>query len=395
MSPWSMVRLVAGREVRVRLASRATRIGTALLVAAVVALIVVISLISGGGSADKVAFTQETSALAQPLQTSAEALGQDVETSTVPDAAAGESRVRDGKLDALVVGTVEQPRILVEEELDDTLRAALTGVVRQQALDRQVRALGGDPAQVDRELGAVRLEVTALDPRDAESDERLVIGIIVGILIYIALLTFGQTVAQGVVEEKTSRVVELLLSTIRPWQLMAGKVLGIGLVGLAQLLLLIAAGVITGAVTGELTLPASVAAGTVAWAIAWYLMGYFLYALLFAAAGALVSRQEDVGSATMPLMMLIIVPYVIGISTLPSDPDNQLVAILSLIPLFAPTLMPIREAMGEAAAWELVLATGLTLATAALLVRATGRVYVNAVLRTGARVRLREALRGA
>ena len=394
MSSWPTIRLVAAREVRVRLASRATRIGTALLVAAVVALIVVISLISGGGSADKVAFTQETSALAQPLQASAEALGEDVETSTVPDAAAGEQQVRDGKLDALVTGTAEQPRVVVEEELDDTLRAVLTGVVRQQALDRQVQALGGDPAQVNREVASVRLEVTALEPRDAESDERLVIGIIVGILIYIALLTFGQTVAQGVVEEKTSRVVELLLATIRPWQLMAGKVLGIGLVGLGQLILLIAAGVITGAATGELTLPASVAAGTVAWAIAWYLMGYFLYALLFAAAGALVSRQEDVGSATMPLMMLIIVPYVIGISVLPSDPDNQLVAVLSLIPLFAPTLMPIREAMGEAAAWELVLATGLTLATAALLVRATGRVYVNAVLRTGARVRLREALQG-
>ena len=395
MRSWPTIRLVAGREIRVRLASRATRIGTALLAAAVVALVVVVSLVSGGGSADKVAFTEPTSALAQPLRDAADALGRDVETSTVADEVAGERQVRDGDLDALVTGTAQQPRVVVDEELDDTLRAALTGVVRQQELDRRVQALGGDPAQVNREVASTRLEVTALEPRDEESDERLVIGIIVGILIYIALLTFGQTVAQGVVEEKTSRVVELLLSTIRPWQLMAGKVLGIGVVGLGQLLILIAAGVIAGVATGELTLPASVAAGTIAWAIAWYLMGYFLYALLFAAAGALVSRQEDVGSATMPLMMLIIVPYVIGISVLPADPDNQLVAVLSIVPLFAPTLMPIREAMGEAAAWELVLATGLTLATAALLVRATGRVYVNAVLRTGARVRLREALRGA
>ena len=103
MSSWPTIRLVAAREVRVRLASRATRIGTALLVAAVVALIVVISLISGGGSADKVAFTQETSALAQPLQASAEALGEDVETSTVPDAAAGEQQVRDGADDQQVL----------------------------------------------------------------------------------------------------------------------------------------------------------------------------------------------------------------------------------------------------------------------------------------------------
>ncbi|MBX5442270.1 MAG: ABC transporter permease [Solirubrobacteraceae bacterium] len=392
MSAWETIRLVAAREVRVRAASRATRIGTLVLVLAIVALVVVIALVSGSGSAAKVAFTPPTGALAQPLAVSAGLLGQEVETSTAADEAAGERQVRDGAVDALVAGTAQEPRIVVDEELGDTLRAALLAVARQQALDRAVQALGGDPAAVNRDVDAVRLEVVALDPHDPEHDERLVVGTIVGVLIYVALLTYGPIVAQGVVEEKTSRVVELLLSTIRAWQLMAGKVLGIGLVGLVQFVLLIAAGVIAGVATGVLTLPASVAAGTIAWAVAWYLLGYAVYALLFAAAGALVSRQEDVSSATLPLIMVIIVPYVIGISVLPGDPGNRLVAILSLVPLFAPTLMPIREAMGEAAAWELVLATGLTLATIALLVRGAGRVYVNAVLRTGARVRLREAL---
>jgi len=392
VSAWETIRLVAAREVRVRAASRATRIGTLVLVLAIVALVVVIALVSGSGSAAKVAFTPPTGALAQPLAVSAGLLGQEVETSTVADEAAGERQVRDGAVDALVAGTAQEPRIVVDEELGDTLRAALLAVARQQALDRAVQALGGDPAAVNRDVDAVRLEVVALDPHDPEHDERLVVGTIVGVLIYVALLTYGPIVAQGVVEEKTSRVVELLLSTIRAWQLMAGKVLGIGLVGLVQFVLLIAAGVIAGVATGVLTLPASVAAGTIAWAVAWYLLGYAVYALLFAAAGALVSRQEDVSSATLPLIMVIIVPYVIGISVLPGDPGNRLVAILSLVPLFAPTLMPIREAMGEAAAWELVLATGLTLATIALLVRGAGRVYVNAVLRTGARVRLREAL---
>jgi ABC-2 type transport system permease protein len=270
----------------------------------------------------------------------------------------------------------------------------LTALARQEALDRRIAALGGDPGQVNREVAATRLEVSALEPQEPYHDERLAIGMIVGVLVYLALLTYGQTVAQGVVEEKTSRVVELLLSTIRAWQLMAGKVLGIGLVGLLQLAVLLGAGAIAGAATGVLTLPTSIAAGTLAWAIAWYLLGFFLYALLFAAAGALVSRQEDVGSVTMPIMLLIIVPYVIGITALPSDPDNGLAATLSLIPLFAPMLMPIREAMGAAETWELVLSVVLTLALVAVLVRATGRVYANAVMRTGARVRLGDALRG-
>jgi ABC-2 type transport system permease protein len=202
-------------------------------------------------------------------------------------------------------------------------------------------------------------------------------------------------VAQGVVEEKTSRVVELLLSTIRSWQLMAGKVLGIGLVGLAQLATLLVAGAVVGLATGVLSLPGSVAVGIVLWSIAWYLLGFFLYALLFAAAGALVSRQEDVGAVSMPLMMLIIVPYVVGISTLPANPDSPLVGWLSVIPLFSPTLMPMRLAMGVAPAWEAILAVVLTAALIAALVGLTGRVYRNAVMRVGARVRLRDALRAA
>lgn len=394
MSSWPSVWLVARREIQTRVASKALRITTVLMVAAIVALTVAIDLAGGGSSAQEVGVTPQTAALAQPLRETAATIGAEVDTSAVASQAAGEQRVRDGELDALLTGTAAAPRVIVEQELDEQLQAALTGVVRQQALDRRVRALGGDPAALDRELASTRLDVRAIEPKSEHDDERLVIGMVVGVLIYIALLTFGQTVAQGVVEEKTSRVVELLLSTIRPWELMAGKVLGIGIVGLLQLLLVLATGVASGIATGVMTLPASVAAGTLAWAIAWYLLGYFLYALLFAAAGALVSRQEDVGGITTPLMMLIIIPYVIGVSALPADPDNGLVAALSLIPLFAPTLMPIREAMGSAAGWELALAAVLTLVTIAALVRIAGRVYMNAVMRTGARVRLGEALRG-
>ncbi len=250
----------------------------------------------------------------------------------------------------------------VKDDLDDGLRATFTALARQQALNRQVTALGGDPATVNAALAQATPRVQELEPQKPYHDERLVIGMIVGILIYLALLSFGQAVAQGVVEEKSSRVVEILLSTIRAWQLMAGKVLGIGVVGLLQLAIVLGAGAITAAATGVLSLPASVAAGTVAWAIVWYLLGYFLFALLFAAAGALVSRQEDIGSVTMPLMMLIIVPYVIGISALPTDPENGLVRTLSLIPLFSPILMPMREAMGVATAGELAFSVVLTVA---------------------------------
>jgi ABC-2 type transport system permease protein len=394
MSSPRVIGLVAAREIRTRLGSRAFRITTGVLLVALVALIVVLNITSGGSSAKEVGLTPSTSSLAQPLQNAARATGDTVRTPVVSEQA-GTRQVHDGDLDALVVGLPDSFHVIVDKGLDDDVGTLLAALARQEALDRQVRALGGNPAQVSREVAGARLDVTALEPKEPHHDERVVIGILVGILIYLALLTYGQTVAQGVVEEKTSRVVELLLSTIRAWQLMAGKVLGIGLVGLLQLALLIGAGVIAGLATGQLTLPASIAAGTIAWAIVWYLLGFFLYALLFAAAGALVSRQEDVGGVTMPLMILIIAPYVIGVSALPADPDNGPIAALSIIPLFAPMLMPMREAMGVASPFELVLSVALTVALIAILVRATGRIYRNAVMRTGARVRLTDALRGA
>ena len=144
--------------------------------------------------------------------------------------------------------------------------------------------------------------------------------------------------------------------------------------------------------THALTLPGSVAAGAILGSVGWFLLGYLAYALMFAAIGALVSRQEDVGGAVAPLTMLIIFPYVLGISILPGNPDSHLLGVLSMIPLFSPTLMPMRSASGVPG-WETAVAVALTLALIAGLVWLAGRIYGNAVTRTGARVRLRDALR--
>lgn len=391
MSSRRVIWLAARREIRQRFAMRSYQIGTALMVAAVVALSVVIELV-GSGSPDRVGLSGDAAALAEPLRATAATLGEDVEPVTV-DATAGTEQVRTGDLDALVSPAPDGLRVVVDEELDDGLRSILAALARERALDAEVRALGGDPAQVDRRLAEVRLDVRALDPQEEHAGERLAIGMIVGILVYLALLIYGQVVAQGVVEEKATRVVELLLATIKAWQLMAGKVLGIGVVALAQLAVVLAAGVAAGLLTGALTLPASVAIGSIAWSVLWFVLGFFLYALLFAAAGALVSRQEDVGGVTTPLTMAIVIPYVVGVSVLPSDPGSGLVAGLSLLPPFAPLLMPMRLAVGGVPAAEVAIALALTVATVALLVRVAGRVYSTAVRRSGARIAVRDALR--
>jgi ABC-2 type transport system permease protein len=268
-------------------------------------------------------------------------------------------------------------------------------LARQLALADQIDRLGGNPAIVGAAVDAATFGVRSLEPEAQFQTQRLIFGIIVGILVYMALMIYGQTVAQGVVEEKSSRVVELLLTTIRPWQLMLGKVTGIGLLGLGQLLVIAIAGVASGIATDSLTFPTNLAIGLTVSAVLWFLLGYLVYALMFAGLGALVSRQEDVGGVVAPALILIILPYVLGITVLPSDPDSELIRWMSIVPFFAPTLMPMRVAMGVAPTWEVVLATALTVLLIVALVWLAGRIYGNAVLRMGSRVRVRDALRAA
>jgi ABC-2 type transport system permease protein len=135
--------------------------------------------------------------------------------------------------------------------------------------------------------------------------------------------------------------------------------------------------------------------GIIAWLVVWFVLGFTLYALVFAGLGALVSRQEDVGGVIAPVTMLLVVGYVIGISVLPNAPDNTGVGVLSLVPVFSPTMMPMRLAMGAVPLWQTLLSLGLAAAAIPFLVMLSGRLYRNGVVRTGTRVGLREALRAS
>jgi ABC-2 type transport system permease protein len=385
--------LVASREVTTRLRSKAFRISVAVTLLLLIGFATVMKFVSGGAD-DTVGLAGPTTALEAPLKASAGAIGLNIATRQV-DEAAGRAQVENGDLDALLVGDGQRIRVVVKKNLDDKLSNVLNVLARQVALSQEISRLGGDPRQVNTTVAESKVDVESLQPPYSYQSQQLVLGIIAGILIYMALLINGQSVAQGVVEEKSSRVVELLLATIRPWQLMAGKVLGIGIVGLIQMSIIGVVGVAAGLILGVLTVSASAAFGTVVWLVVWFLLGFLMYSLVFAALAALVSRQEDVGGVITPALMFVILGYVLGISILPSDPGNKFCEVLSVIPVFAPTLMPMRLAMGGVPAWEAVLAVVLVLATIPALVWLSGRIYRNAVVRTGARVRLADALRAA
>jgi ABC-2 type transport system permease protein len=395
MGSWEAVRLVAGREVTTKMRSKAFVITTVATLVLLVGFALVMKLV-GGGSDATVGVTSQTSVLAEPLRATSSQIGESVEVKTV-DEEDGRAQVADGELDALVVAGADGGalRVVVEKDLDDSLRTAFTVLAGQLALNQEITDLGGDPAQVQESVAGASVDVEPLEEPYPYQSGQLVLGIVAGILIYMSLLLNGQMVAQGVVEEKSSRVVELLLSTIRPWQLMAGKVLGIGFVGLVQMVVIGGVGVAAVLALDVLSISTSAAVGTVIWLVVWYLLGFITYSLVFAALAALVSRQEDVGGVITPALMFVIVGYVIGISVLPAEPDNTLAEVLSVIPVFAPTLMPMRLAMGGVPAWEAILSVGLAVALIPVLVWLAGRIYANAVMRSGARVKLKDALRPA
>lgn len=390
------VGLIAAREIRSRQRSRAFVLITVVTAVALAGFAVIIGIVKGGGSELHVAVpTGQRQELRPILTGAARGLGTPVTVRAVPGAAQGRRDVAKGDADAYVAGGTDgRLRVVVKRDVDAQLEPVLRLAARQRVLTGQIEDLGGDPAEVSAAVARARVQIAPLSPPRSYDPQRLVLGIVAGVLIYLALLIGGQTVAQGVVEEKSTRVVELLLATVHPWQLMAGKVLGLGAVGLVQVLVIGGSGTVAGIVSGSLDLPGSAAAGIVGWLLVWFLLGYAAYAFVFAGLGALVSRQEDVAGVVTPVTMVLIVGYLVGASVLPSNPGNSVVAALSVTPPFSPTLMPIRLAIGGVPAWQTGLALVLITATIPLLVAVCARVYRNAVVRSGVRVRMVDAVRG-
>ncbi len=393
MTPARAIALVAGREMRARMTSRTFIVTTAVLVGA----IVVGGLLLGTQlenviPTQQVGLTSATEPLGPTLRAAGPETGVVIET-RVTNEATGEALLLAGTLDALLTGTASEPTLVVRTEIPGLLSPALAILAQQLALNEEITALGGDPAQVALALANASRPVRALEAPEPVEEERSIAGMIGGILIFVAITITGQLVAQGVVEEKTSRVVELLLSTIRPWELMAGKVAGIGAVGFTQLLLIGGAAAGTAATSGALDGTEVNLTSAFVWIIVWFVLGYVMYSLVLAALSALVSRQEDVGSVITPVILIMMIPYFIGVTVGVNDPANPLITNLSRFPFFSPFLMPIRITTGNVAGLELALTVVLAAAVLPVLVWAAGRVYGNAVLRTGARVSLREAIR--
>lgn len=388
--------MVARREVKARFFTKSNIISLAIMLTVIVAGFLVIDFFlereDDGGADFTVAVESSVSELEPQLVAAGAALGTTIDVEEMTRAEAQEALSQD--LDAFLDGDPSRPEMLVEEQADQQLLALVTGAVQAHVLAAEITDLGGDPASVNESLVSAAPQVSSVSADDADQfgPEYRVAVLSISLLLF-ALIGTGSLIAMGVVEEKTSRVVEILLATIRPSELLAGKILGIGIVGLAQVVILGGGASLMTAVTGLLDGFEIDLGATMLLVLLWFLLGFAVFALLFGGFAALISRQEEIGAVTTPLMFLLFVPFYLAMFMVSADPSSTMVRVLSQIPFFSPFMMPVRSVYGGVEAWEMLLAIGIALATIPVLVWIAARVYRRGVLHTGGRMKLTDALR--
>ncbi len=378
--------LVARREVRMRLRSRVFVGGTIVMTVLVVVGIVATSLLAGRTTPVRVGFSDGSQALERAFTSTAAGLGANVTVSEVADDTAGEALVTAGTLDVLVTGSATAPTAVAKVAMPSNVESALSLAAEAARLSDA----GLSPAAVSSAMALVPVQL--LQPPSPKNNENVFASLALGILLWIALGQYGNMVAQGVVEEKATRIMEILLATIQPSRLLAGKVIGIGLVGLMQLTIVGAAALLAVRVTDVTPIPA-LGATSILGDILWFLLGFLFYATAYSAVGSLVSRQEEVQSAVAPISILQIAGYLIMYVTL-ANPTSPLVILCSMLPPFAPILMAVRMAASDVPFWQVGLAVALIVASIGGLTWLAGRMYRNAALHLGTRVRFMDAFRG-
>ncbi|WP_032404381.1 ABC transporter permease [Rhodococcoides fascians] len=392
LNSFSAVSLIAKREFTVQVMKKSFVISNVIILAVIVGGIIAYSIFSGSGDEERdVIGVAGDQSIAAVLEATGDAVGSPVEVRDVADAAAARSGVESGDLDVALVpdGTAGAYTAVTESDLTGTLRAVVEGSVATQATNIALAQQGVDQNELAATTGAATVTVDAIDPPDPEAGQRTALALSAVFLLYAQIIGFGMYVAMGVVEEKSSRVVELLLSTVRPLQLLWGKILGIGAVGILQLALYGIAGVGAGLGTGVLTVTGA-AVSVFAATLAWFILGFAFFAVLYAAGGSMVSRQEDVNSTTMPLLILIMAMFFAAFYSV-SDPESTLANTLSWIPPFSAIMMPLRIAAGVTSPVQIVGSAVLMIVTTAILAMGAAKIYQRSILRIGKTVSWKEA----
>ena len=350
----STIGLIAGREIRERFRATSYLVFTGLLVVVILAMGVV-GRVAAGDDGPEQDVVGVTDAAPDGFDEAAERAGgvdrprghrRDGRRRRRPRPPRGRRRRRRARR-RRAAGAVRRPG---RRRAPGDRQQAWAGVeMRQALLDEGISA-----QEVDELVSPASLTADTLDGDDDEvSGVAVLAGSVTAIMLFLSLQTFGNYALVGVVEEKSSAVVELLLVRVRADELLAGKLLGIGVVALIQFMVAVVAGLGALAISG-VDVPGEIWSA-LPLAILWFLGGYALYSTLFALAGSLVSRQEDAQAAAAPILTVLVAAYIL-VYIVGYVPDTLVSRVLSVLPPIAPFLMPMRMAAGSASVLEVVVA---------------------------------------
>lgn len=389
----SDVALVAAREVRERTRGRVFRVGTVIILLAVAAAIVIPSLRHNSPTSQRIGTVGTVSTpVRQSLLALGPAFGTTIHLTPEPDLAAAEGDLDAGRLDIVLVDTA---RLVVKTspvsgDTSSTTAQLVQAVSSAVGLQAALQAAGLSAQQRAAVIHPAPLPVAALHPAGAPHDRGGRTTTLYGlILLFVLLAQYGTTILLGVVEEKSSRVVEVLLATVRPRHLLAGKVIGIGIVALIQAALILVVALGLGAVVGSDLLQGANPTNVLA-TLVWLILGYAFYCWIYAAAGSLATRQEHVQTLALPLQLPILLGYITSLTAISSGHASAFVEVLAYLPPTAPFAMPVLLALGQATWWQFTLAVALTLLATVVVARLAATIYLRAILQTGRRVRLRD-----
>jgi ABC-2 type transport system permease protein len=380
--------LVARREMRERSRSRAFQASVVFLIIGVAAMLILPVLLKPGSVRDVGVTGPVPAALAVTISQQAQAAGITARVRPYTTVAAGEQAVRQGQVDVLVAGG---RRLEWKARPDEQLKAVVGGAIQLAAIRERAAAAGISPGAAAALLTPVPVANVQLGSAADRSPGDEMAVLVMTVVLFFGISVFGQMVLTGVLEEKASRVVEVLLARIPARALLAGKIGGIGVLGLAQIGVTALAALAAAAAVRSAGVPA-VRGPVLAWALVWFVLGYALYATVYGALGSLGSRVEDAQAVAGPVMVVMVVAYFASFTTI-GQPDSVFARAISYFPLTAPMAMPDRIGMGAAAWWEPVVAAMLTLAAIAGLVQLAGRVYTRAILHSGPALSLRDIWR--
>lgn len=353
MNVYEATRLVAAREIRVKLRDKTFLISTLFFLVLAAGAAILPVLLAGDPS---------TVAVSRPA-TGATLRDAGLEVRLVGDDRTAEQLVRAGDVDAAVVGGVDGPSVLAMDDAPDDVIGALS----------------------------TRPQVRLLDPDAVDPVAAFLVPFAFAFVFFMTSQTFGLQIAQSVTEEKQTRIVEILVAAVPVRALLAGKMVAGGLLALGQIVLLALVAVagmqvVGGGAAGVLALlgPA------LGWFVPFFVVGFVMLAALWAAAGALVNRQEDIVGVSMPVQLLVMLPF---FAVLFLNDNATAMRFLSYLPFSAPTAMPLRLFTGDAAGWEPIVSLLILLATAAACLVAGARLYEGSLLRTNGRTSIRTAWR--